>query len=98
MKGIPWFDHMIKSRVVSPYSRADVPRYTVPGTVPLTGAEADWAAEFRSSPTSPTADRLLNPIRPDSLLARGDTLFHTFCAVCHGGAGEGNGTVAVKLG
>ena len=97
MKGIPWFDHMIKSRAVSPYSRADLPRYTVPGTVPITGGEGDWGREFLSA-NSTTADRLVNPVPRDSLLAQGDTLFHTFCAVCHGSAGGGNGPVGVKLG
>ena len=101
MKGIPWFDHMIKSRAVSPYSRADLPRYTVAGTVPLTGAEADWEKEWKANSSLNSfaaADRLLNPVPRDSLLARGDTLFHTFCAVCHGGAGAGDGPVNVKLG
>jgi mono/diheme cytochrome c family protein len=40
----------------------------------------------------------MNPVPRDSLLARGDTLFHTYCAVCHGGAGAGDGPVNVKLG
>jgi mono/diheme cytochrome c family protein len=97
MKSIPWFDHMIKSRMVSPYSRADVPRYTVPGTVPITGAEADWAKEFASGNPA-TADRLVNPTVPDSTLVRGDTLFHTFCAVCHGNAGAGDGPVGRMVG
>ena len=97
MKSIPWFDHMIKSRMVSPYSRADVPRYTVPGTVPITGAEADWAKEFASGNPA-TADRLVNPTVPDSTLVRGDTLFHTFCAVCHGNTGAGDGPVGRMVG
>ncbi len=98
MKSIPWFDHMIKSRMVSPYSRADVPRYTVAGTVPITGAEADWSKEFATGNPA-TADRLVNPTGPDSLLARGDTLYHTFCAVCHGNAGAvTDATVGPRLG
>jgi mono/diheme cytochrome c family protein len=97
MKSIPWFDHMIKSRMVSPYSRADVPRYTVPGTVPITGAEANWEAEWKAN-NQATADRQVNPIARDSALDRGDTLFHTFCAVCHGGTAEGNGPVSAKFG
>ena len=48
MKAIPWFDHMVKSRAVHPYGRADLPRNTVPGTVPITGGEANWSAEFLS--------------------------------------------------
>ena len=102
MKAIPWFDHMIKGRAVFPYARADVPRNTVPGTVPITGAEADWAKEFATGNPA-TADRQLNPTTADSALKaesliRGDTLFHTFCAVCHGNAAAGDGPVGPKLG
>ena len=33
---VPWFDHMISSQAVFPYSRLGVPRNTPPGTVPVT--------------------------------------------------------------
>lgn len=33
------------------------------------------------------------PVIPATVEARGDTLFHTYCAVCHGSAGAGNGIV-----
>ena len=101
MKAIPWFDHMIKGRAIFPYARADVPRYSVPGTIPITGGEADWEKDWKTNPSLtsfPTADRLVNPVPRDSLLARGDTLFHTFCAVCHGGSGAGDGPVNPKFG
>jgi mono/diheme cytochrome c family protein len=97
LESVPWFDHMIKSRAVHPYARADIPRNTVPGTVPITGGEADWAAEFATGNPA-TANQLVNPAVPEETLVRGDTLFHTFCAVCHGGAGAGDGTVGPKLG
>ena len=97
MKAVPWFDHMIKSRAISPYQRGDVPRTTVPGTVPVTGGEADWRAEFAAA-NAATADRLVNPTVPAETLARGDTLYHTFCAVCHGPAGAANGTVGPRMG
>jgi mono/diheme cytochrome c family protein len=102
MKAVPWFDHMIKGRAVFPYARADIPRRTVPGTVPITGGEADWATEFLSGNPA-TANRQVNPLAADSsLLAtsliRGDTLFHTFCAVCHGSAGAADGTVGPRMG
>ena len=97
MKAIPWFDHMVKSRTVHPYARADLPRNTVPGTVPITGGEADWAAEFLSGNTA-TADRLVNPTVPDATLAQGDTLFHTFCAVCHGNTGAADSPIGRRVG
>jgi mono/diheme cytochrome c family protein len=97
MKAVPWFDHMIKSRAFHPYGRADIPRNTVPGSVPISGGEADWAAEFAAANPA-TADKLVNPTVPEETLARGDTLFHTFCAVCHGGAGAADGPVGPKVG
>src|SRR6188474_3495034 len=97
LEAIPWFDHMIKSKAVSPYQRADIPRTTVAGTVPITGSEGDWAAEFRTL-NAATADRLVNPLPMDSAAAKGDTLFRTFCAVCHGQGGAGNGPVGVRMG
>ena len=114
MHVIPWFDHMIYSRAVHPYSRADIPRNAVEGTVPVTGGEKDWAAEWAGGKTS-TADALKNPTAsdaagqpavsgaavprvPGSLEAKGDTLFQTYCAVCHGEVGAGNGLVGRKIG
>ena len=57
---VPWFDHMIASRAVFPYSAIGIPRNTPPGTVPVTGGEADWSAEWAVANTT-TADRLKNP-------------------------------------
>lgn len=92
---VPWFDHMISSQAVWPYSRLGVPRNTPPGTVPVTGGEVDWSAEWAVANTT-TADKLVNPTdRIPS--ARGDTLYHTFCAVCHGVAGAGDGPVGPKV-
>jgi mono/diheme cytochrome c family protein len=113
MHHIPWFDHMIYARYVNPYSRADVPRYTVDGTVPVTGGEADWSAEWAGGKTA-TADALKNPTKPGApaahrtgaeipripatLDARGDTLFQTYCATCHGMGGAGDGPVGRRVG
>lgn len=97
LEKIPWFDHMVKSRVPSPYQCADIPRTTVPGTVPITGGEPNDSAVFKSGNAS-LADKLVNPTTPESTLIKGDTLFHTYCAVCHGNAGGGDGTVGPKVG
>jgi mono/diheme cytochrome c family protein len=95
MEQVPWFDQMIVSSAVFPYSRLGIPRNTPPGTVPVTGGEVDWSAEWVVGNTT-TADKLRNPTDgvPN---ARGDTLYHTFCAVCHGVAGAGDGTVGPKV-
>jgi mono/diheme cytochrome c family protein len=92
---VPWFDHMIASRAVWPYSRLGIPRNTPPGTVPVTGGEVDWSAEWAVANTT-TADKLVNPTNGVPT-ARADTLFHTFCTVCHGVAGAGDGPVGPKV-
>jgi mono/diheme cytochrome c family protein len=92
---VPWFDHMIASQAVWPYSRVGIPRNTPPGTVPVTGGEADWSAEWAVANTT-TADRLKNPTSGVAT-ARGDTLYHTIGAVCHGAAGAGDGPVGPRL-
>jgi mono/diheme cytochrome c family protein len=113
---IPWFDHMITAKYVRPYQSAAVPRYTPPGTVPITGGEADWSAEWTTGKTT-TADALKNPyaadagenqgaaapgpdvpVVPRDIGAAGDTLFQTYCAVCHGSAGDAKGPVSSRIG
>jgi mono/diheme cytochrome c family protein len=96
MHAIPWFDGMIKSPAVHPYQRADIPRQAVPGTVPITGSEGDWSGEWVTGNTT-TADRLGNPLAGQAATARGDTLYQTFCAVCHGVSGAGDGPVGPKV-
>ena len=141
---IPWFDHMITAKYVHPYQTAAVPRYTPPGTVPVTGSEPDWSAEWTTGKTT-TANALVNPyahgasggakgtsdtikaandsltaardstaapsdsakgfragpnvpVVPRSVDAAGDTLFLTYCAPCHGAAGDAKGTVSSRIG
>jgi mono/diheme cytochrome c family protein len=113
---IAWFDHMIKSPAVNPYSRGDIPRTVVKGSVPLGGGEADWeigdAGSLAYAFDQAAADKLVNPTRtggalpkpgpalpniPADLAARGDTLFNTYCATCHGHVGAGDGPVAARF-
>ena len=111
---IPWFDHMIKSRYVRPYQSDSVPRYTIEGTVPVSGGEPDWLGEW-STGNATTANGLVNPYAPGSerepsppgpevavisrdLDAAGDTLYQNYCTVCHGAAGDAKGPVSGKIG
>jgi mono/diheme cytochrome c family protein len=111
---IPWFDHMIGARYVRPYQNDSVPRYSVEGTVPVTGGEPDWLAEW-STGKATTADALVNPYAPGSdreasppgpevavfsrnLDAAGDTLYQNFCTVCHGAAGDAKGPISGRVG
>ena len=63
---------MIVQKSVHPYSRADIPRYTPEGTVPVSGGEPDWSAEWAQAKTA-TADALKNPTAPG---AAGPTARH----------------------
>ncbi|MGH7525992.1 MAG: c-type cytochrome [Gemmatimonadales bacterium] len=111
---IPWFDHMITARYVRPYQTAGVPRYTPEGTVPVSGGEADWSAEWTTGKTT-AADALRNPFAqggdrkpsapgpevgtiPRNVDAAGDTLYQNFCTVCHGSAGDAKGPVSNRVG
>ena len=109
---IPWFDHMIHARYIRPYETATVPRNTPAGTVPVTGGEPDWSAEWIAG-NAATANALRNPIAggarghaagpdvpviPRNIDAAGDTLYQNFCAVCHGQTGNADGPVSPQIG
>jgi mono/diheme cytochrome c family protein len=110
---IPWFDHMIHARYIRPYETQNVPRNTPPGTVPVTGGEPDWSAEWVSG-NATRANALRNPfaagsgnasppgpripIIPREIEAAGDTLYQNFCSVCHGPTGNADGTVSSQIG
>ena len=109
---IPWFDHMVRARYVRPYETEKVPRYTPEGSVPVTGGEPDWSAEWVSGKTT-TANALKNPFTsggtphlagssapdiPREIDAAGDTLYQNFCSVCHGPTGNADGTVSRQIG
>ena len=103
MHVVPWFDHMIVQRSVHPYQYADVPRYTPDGTVPITGGERDWGTGnpmmLQYAFDTNVANRVVNPTDKVATLARGDTVYHTFCAVCHGPAGNSaDATVGPRIG
>jgi mono/diheme cytochrome c family protein len=111
---IPWFDHMIRSRYIHPYQKALVPRYTPAGTVPITGSEPDWSGEWTTGKTTTAnalqnpyttggAKAVWKPGPdvseiPRDFDAAGDTLFQTFCAVCHGSMGDAKGPVSSRIG
>src|ERR687889_2631863 len=84
-----------------------------PGTVPVTGGEPDWSAEWVAGNPA-TANALRNPfaagtgnasppgpripIIPRTIDAAGDTLYQNFCSVCHGPTGNADGTVSRQMG
>ena len=98
LKLVPWFDHMIQSPAVHPYESASVPRNTVPGTVPIDRLEGDWGTAWNSGQFE-VADAIRNPLTDSAAaLVKGDTLYHIYCALCHGPAGAANGTVGPRMG
>ena len=102
VKMVPWFDHMIKSPAVHPYKSAKVPRNTVLGTVPVGGGEPSWGTgnprALHYGFDTLAANAVKNPTDPAATLVQGDTLYHTYCAVCHGPAGGLGGPVSAKIG
>jgi mono/diheme cytochrome c family protein len=108
---IPFLDHMIRAKYIRPYETAKVPRYTPEGTVPVSGGEPDWSAEWTTGKAAP-ANALKNPLAsgkaskpgpdvsliPRDMDAAGDTLYQNFCSVCHGPTGNADGTVSRQIG
>lgn len=91
MKKVPnnWFATMSRSPAPRPYAE---PRHPVAGTVPVTGREI-------MSLTPEDANRLRNPrARTAESLNRGQWQYETYCSVCHGTAGLGDGPISATNG
>ena len=82
---VGWFATMRHQRNIKPYARPIPP---VAGAVPVSGAELPLTRE--------TADRLANPrTRTAESLNRGQWVYSTYCQVCHGEHGRGDGPVSL---
>ena len=85
---VGWFATMRHQRSIRPYAK---PLNPVEGTVPVTGAELPV--------TLATADRLVNPrTRTSESINRGQWVYQTYCQVCHGDTGEGDGPISALAG
>lgn len=95
MASVPFLNFMHEAPFFDPY---EAPRPAPANAVPIESPAGEW------EPTIPTpvteaalqefAATRTNPLSADSLvLARGAWVFETYCAVCHGANGEGNGPV-----
>ena len=81
---VGWFATMRHQRNIKPYARPIPP---VAGTVPVEGGELPVTRE--------NADRLVNPrTRTAESLNRGKWVFETYCLVCHGERGRGDGPIS----
>ncbi|MBI1966532.1 MAG: cytochrome c [Gemmatimonadetes bacterium] len=86
---VGWFATMRHQRNIKPYA---MPLNPVPGTVPVTGAEPD------SLPLA-LADKLVNSrTRTAESLNRGQWVYQTYCEVCHGAGGKGDGPISATNG
>lgn len=91
VKKVPnnWFATMSHSRAPRPYAQ---PRQPVAGTVPVTGREVTIVLPDE-------ANRLNNPrSRTAESLNRGQWLYETYCVVCHGASGRGDGPISAANG
>ncbi|HVH10688.1 MAG TPA: cytochrome c [Gemmatimonadales bacterium] len=85
---VGWFSTMRHQLSIKPYARPIPP---VPGTVPVTGPEPLMSLQ--------TADRLVNPrTRTSESINRGRFLYETYCQVCHGPSGQGDGPISSRAG
>src|SRR2546428_8178656 len=85
---IGWFSTMRHQRSIKPYARPIPP---VSGTVPVTGGEPLMSLQ--------TADRLTNPrTRTSESINRGRFVYVTYCLVCHGATGRGDGPISSAAG
>src|SRR2546422_601179 len=79
---------MRPQRSIKPYARPIAP---VAGTVPITGVEPSVNLQM--------ADRLANPrTRTSESINRGRFLYETYCQVCHGATGKGDGPISATNG
>ena len=106
MHAIPWFDHMIASKAVHPYMSDSLPRVTPAGTVPIGDVEGEWGTPNMGGAMPiygfdiARADAVTRPVGSATagasvpgVIRTGEELFSTYCSVCHGPAGNGQGTV-----
>lgn len=71
-----------------------VMRLPVPGTVP----RGYTPYRFAQADTTQAAEVLVNPLpRTSDVLARGQKVYMTFCVVCHGEKGDGQGYMVPKF-
>jgi mono/diheme cytochrome c family protein len=83
-----WFSAMVDQRSIKPYT---MPLPPVEGTIPVTGRGPVSEAT--------TAARITNPrTRTSESINRGKFEYETYCLVCHGEKGKGDGPISSAVG
>lgn len=95
MAAVPFLNFMREAPSFDPY---EAPRPAPPNTVPLSSPAGDWEPVLERPVTEAAltefGDTLTNPLSDnETVLARGQEVYLTYCSVCHGSQGEGNGPV-----
>lgn len=85
VKYVPWFSTMYRQASVETYETDG--RLPPEGAVPL-GSERTLALIASDSLPNPLAGRM-----DEAVLERGHQLFQSYCIMCHGSAGVGDGPV-----
>jgi mono/diheme cytochrome c family protein len=100
---VPWFTTMRDQVAVRPFEAipgdsSRSPRFLPPeGSIPVNGRED--SLDIYSPAGLKAVDAKRNPVARDAAsLARGGKIYTTYCAVCHGVQGMGDGTVSGRLG
>ena len=91
-----WFPQMKWQKAVQAYERVEF-NGRVEGFLPPEGSVPVDPLDPSFERFDPKADTLLNPTNAADLnsLARGRTLYQTYCDTCHGPAGMGDGPVSM---
>ena len=85
---VGWFSAMVNQRSIKPYT---MPLPPVEGTVPVTGAAP--VIDIKTTP------HFSNPrTRTSESINRGKFLYETYCLVCHGEQGKGDGPISSAAG
>lgn len=93
MARVSFLNFLRESPALDPY---EAPRVPPVDAVPSASPGELWEPELESSDAALRAlgDTLLNPVPgTDAVFTRGAEVFQTYCAVCHGTGGQGDGPI-----
>ena len=95
MASVPFLNFMREAPSFDPY---EAPRPAPLHAVPVESPAGEWEETIPTPVTEAALQAFAagrtNPLPSDSMvLARGAWVFETYCAVCHGAQGQGNGPI-----